>query len=222
MQPLKIDDIVVQLTKYTVEPNDQDQFRLAMSAYVFQALNAEGNIMAEAYAEIEHPTVLWLIERWENQESLTALQASSQAKAIDTLAKVGMTTPHEKISVTDLEPLSKEDWRRSPDANDDPMTVMLFVDARPGTQDEFKKRYHAAMPSIRGEAGVVTYQLTQLNGAKTKFLTYEKFRNPEALQTHLQFPFVGPILDFLHTSITNPPFEKGLHKLKLFAPATQE
>ncbi|GAB3760374.1 hypothetical protein GCM10028817_36310 [Spirosoma pomorum] len=178
--------------------------------------------MAEAYAEIEHPTVLWLIERWENQQAFAVLRDSSQSRAINELTETGLTAPVEKLSVTDLEPLFKEAWRRQPNADDDSMTVMLFVDAKPGTQDEFKKRYHAAMPAIRGETGVITYQLTQLKGDDTKFLTYEKFRNAEALQTHLTFPPVEPILDFLHTSITNPPFEQGLHKLKLFAPAIQE
>ncbi|CCH52723.1 hypothetical protein BN8_01742 [Fibrisoma limi BUZ 3] len=220
MQPLKNDGLTAQLTKYITKPSYQNQFRLTLSTYVTQALEAEGNIMAEAYAEIENPNVLWLIERWKNQQALTAMLASIQDDNFDQLTKEGLTDPVEKISVTDLEPLSKEAWRRLPDANDDPMTVMLFVDAKPGTQDEFKKRYHAAMPAIRGEDGVVTYQLTQLDGLDTRFLTYEKFRNAEALQIHLKFPPVGPILDFLHTSITNPPFEQWLHKLKLFAPST--
>ncbi|CAN5167974.1 hypothetical protein BH09BAC4_BH09BAC4_01390 [soil metagenome] len=215
MQSSKTDGLLVQLTKYTVQPSHQGPFRLALSAYVQQALDSESNIMAEAYAEIENPTVLWLIERWDNQQALATLQDSNQSKAIDTLTEAGLTAPVEKFSVTDLEPLSKEAWRRQPNASDDPMTVMLFVEAKPDTQEEFKKRYHAAMPAIRSEEGVVTYQLTQLEGDGTKFLTYEKFRNVEALQIHLKIPPVGPILDFLHTSITNPPFEKGLHKMKL-------
>jgi quinol monooxygenase YgiN len=222
MLPQEVNSLVVQLTKYSIKPGYQNQMQQSLSAYVLQALMTEGNVMAEAYAEIESPSVLWLIERWENQQGFAALQESIQAKEIDRLTKEGLTAPIEKISVTDLEPLSKQAWRREPNANDDPMTVMLFVDAKPGTQEEFKKRYHSAMPAIRSEAGVITYQLTQLNGAETRFLTYEKFRNAEALQIHLKFPPVGPILDFLHTSITNPPFKKGLHKLKLFTPINQE
>ncbi|UFH57562.1 putative quinol monooxygenase [Spirosoma sp. KNUC1025] len=222
MLPQEVDSPVVQLTTYSVKPDYQNQMRQALSTYVLQALKTEGNVMAEAYAEIDNPSVLWLIERWEKQEALAALQEGNQAKDIDQLAKVGLTAPAENLSVTDLEPLSRQDWLRQPNPNDNPMTVMLFVDAKPGTQDEFTKRYHAAMPAIRSEAGVITYQLTQLEGVETRFLTYEKFRNPEALQTHLVFPPVEPILDFLHTSITNPPFEQGLHKLTLFAPISQE
>ncbi len=222
MLPQEVDSPVVQLTAYSVKPDYQNPMRQALSTYVLQALKTEGNVMAEAYAEIDNPAVLWLIERWGNQQALAALQEGNQAKAVDRLTKEGLTAPAEKLSVTDLEPLSRQDWLRQPNSGDNPMTVMLFVDARPGTQDEFRKRYHAAMPAIRSEAGVITYQLTQLDGAETRFLTYEKFRNAEALQTHLKFPPVGPILDFLHTSITNPPFEKGLHKLTLFAPVSQE
>ncbi|GAB4029164.1 antibiotic biosynthesis monooxygenase [Spirosoma jeollabukense] len=222
MLPQEVDSPVVQLTTYSVKPDYQNHMRQALSTYVRQALKTEGNVMAEAYSEIDNPAILWLIERWEHQQALAVLQAGNQANDIDQLAKEGLTEPAEKLSVTDLEPLSRQDWLKRPNPDDDPMTVMLFVDAKPGTQDEFRKRYHAAMPAIRSEAGVITYQLTQLDGAETRFLTYEKFRNAEALQTHLKFPPVGPILDFLHTSITNPPFEKGLHKLTLFAPMSRE
>ena len=79
-----------------------------------------------------------------------------------------------------------------------------------------------AMPEFRAEPGVVTYQLSQVVGKDTQFITYEKFRAEESLEEHLAFPPINPILDFLQTSITNPPFENGLHKLTEFAPLIRE
>lgn len=204
-----------RLTNYHVKPAYQAKFRQVLGEYVFNSLSAAGNIMAEAYAELDEPSRFWLIERW---SSPALLEGSQPTAALASLVQEALVAPAEILLVQDLEPLSKVDWQRAPEAADQPMTVMLFVDAKAGTGAEFKRRYHAAMPQIRGEAGVVTYQLTQVQGTDDKFITYEKFRSPQALQDHLKLPFLAPILDFLHTSIINPPFEQGLHKLTELAP----
>jgi len=206
---------MARLTNYHVKPAYQAKFRQVLSEYVINSLQAAGNIMAEAYAELDESSRFWLIERWNSPALLEHSQHSSPAAG---LAPQALVSPAEIRLVQDLEPLSKVDWQRAPEAADQPMTVMLFVDAKAGTGAEFKRRYHAAMPQIRGEAGVVTYQLTQVQGADDRFITYEKFRSAQALQDHLKLPFLAPILDFLHTSITNPPFEQGLHKLTELAP----
>lgn len=207
-----------RLTSYHVKSASQDAFRQALSEYVSSALESSGNIMAEAYAERDKTGVLWLVERWEHPTQWEDHQKSGPATAISRLVAEVLDASAETLAVQDLAPLPKEAWQRAPAPDDQPMTVMLFVEALPGTGPEFKKRYHAAMPQIRGEAGVVTYQLTQVAGTEDKFITYEKFRSEQALQDHLKLPFLAPILDFLHTSITNPPFEQGLHKLTKFAP----
>ncbi|WP_324678158.1 antibiotic biosynthesis monooxygenase [Hymenobacter sp. GOD-10R] len=206
-QPAAGESALAQLTSYRVKPTHQAAFRQALSEYVTSALNLPGNIMAEAYTELDKPDVFWLIERWRDQAQREDYQKSYPATAVARLAEEALAAPAELLLVHDLEPLSKEDWLRAPAASDQPLTVMLFVDAVAGTGPEFRRRYHAAMPQIRQEAGIVTYQLTQVQGSEGKFITYEKFRNAQALQDHLKFSFVGPILDFLHTSITNPPFE---------------
>ncbi len=62
---------------------------------------------------------------------------------------------------------------------------MLFVDAKAGTEANFKDVYHTAMPKFRSEPGVITYQLSQLEEDATQFVTFEKFRSNEAFQFHL-------------------------------------
>ena len=104
---------------------------------------------------------------------------------------------------------------------DKPLTIMLFVDAKTGTADNFKTVYHTAMPQFRGEPGVINYQLSQLDEDSTQFVTYEKFRNEDAFQYHLNFPPIQPVIDYLNTSIKKQPFQTGLHRLKRFAPLTQ-
>ncbi|MBS1665396.1 MAG: antibiotic biosynthesis monooxygenase [Bacteroidetes bacterium] len=207
-----------RLTKYHIKPQYSTQFRSAISAYIFKSLKAEGNVMAEAYFEREDSSTLWIIERWTSRDHLSNNEKSSEAKAIAVLSKTALTTPPETIFIEDLEPLPNEAYRKAPAQQDHPLTVMLFVDAQEGTEDKFKTIYHTAMPKFRGEPGVVTYQLSQIQGQKTKFVTYEKFRDNEAFQFHLKFPPIDPVIQYLRTSIKEPPFEKGIHNLIEFAP----
>jgi quinol monooxygenase YgiN len=215
-------DIAAKLTQFEVKQAYQEQFRKVLSDYVFHSLSIESNIMAEAYYERANPTVLWLIERWKNRSELDNSGSCTQFKAIDSLGKQALVKPSKFYYVDDLEPLSKPQWRKTAKKEDNPFTVMLFVDSKPGTQGIFKEVYHTAMPQFRNEAGVVTYQLSQLKEDATQFVTYEKFRNDEAFQYHLKFPPVKPIIDFLETNIENPPFQSGLHRLIEFAPLIRE
>lgn len=217
-----VQDPIVRLVQYKVKPDYQAKFKKALSGYVNSSLKAAGNIMAEAYYEESDSTIFWIIERWSDQNALIKNGEGSAAKAIVDLSKHALVTPAEATLMSDLEPLAKEAYHKAPGANDHPLTIMLFVDAKQGTEDEFKKLYHAAMPAFRSEAGVIAYQLSQLTSDKTKFVTYEKFRGEEAFQYHLQFPPVKPVVQYLRTSIKEQPFEKGLHRLIEFAPLYQK
>lgn len=214
--------IVATLTRYELKPAYQDKFRAALSSYVLKAIATESNIMAEAYYEQENSNVLWLIERWVNSNELRKATGGMQFKAIETLAAVALVNPQKLYHLEDVEPLSKPQWRKIPKKEDSAFTVMLFVDAKPGTQDTFKDLYNVAMPKFRSEAGVITYQLSQLQEDATQFVTYEKFRNNAAFQYHLGFRPIEPIIAYLETSIKKPPFQSGLHRLVEFAPLTRE
>jgi len=212
------DHIIVRLTQYHVKPAFQAKFREALSNYVFSSLKAKGNIMSEAYYEERDATVLWIVERWSDESTLEKNDHGEAAKQITALTKDGLETPVNILLVEDLEPLSKDAYRRTPDTGDQPLTIMLTVDAKEGTENDFRSRYHIAMPAFRDEPGVVTYQLSRYSADKTKFITYEKFRSQKAFEAHLKHPAVKPILDYLKTSIKSPPFEKGLHRLIELAP----
>ncbi len=124
-----------------------------MGAYVQQSLTDEGNIMSEAYYEREDSIILWLIERWADKEGINKADKSVQARALASLAKNALLKPAIVTYVTDLEPLSKQQWRRASQKEDDQLTIMLFVDAQPGSQDDFKNIYHKALPEFRNEPG---------------------------------------------------------------------
>jgi quinol monooxygenase YgiN len=126
------------------------------------------------------------------------------------------------IYVKDLEPLTKKQWRKTSKKGEEQLTIMLFVDAKKGTENNFMEVYHKAMPEFRSEPGVVTYQLSQLKEDNSQFVTFEKFRNKEAFQYHLNFPPIQPVIDYLNTSIKKQPFQDGIHNLIEFAPLIRE
>ncbi|WAC12469.1 putative quinol monooxygenase [Dyadobacter pollutisoli] len=215
-------NMVARLTRYEVKPEHQNGFRKAISEYVLRSLDLGSNIMAEAYFEEANPTVWWIIERWSSKKEFEKNSASSGFKATELLFAKALVQPAKVIYVKDLEPLSKQQWRKTARKNDKPITIMLFVDAKAGTEGNFKKVYHTAMPQFRGEPGVVTYQLSQLEEDSTRFVTYEKFRGEDAFQYHLKFPPIQPVIDYLETSIRQQPFQTGIHRLIEFAPLTRE
>jgi quinol monooxygenase YgiN len=215
-------DFAARLTRFDVKPDHQAAFRKVMSDYVNHSLAQKGNVLSEAYYEQEDPSVLWIIERWNNKMELEKAGRSAAYKAMESLAKTALSKPAKRIDIKDLEPLSKQQWRSVVRKTDDPITIMLFVDAKTGTEQKFKAVYHTAMPQFRGEPGVVAYQLSQLETDSSQFVTYEKFRNEDAFQYHLKFPPIQPVIDYLNTSIKKQPFQTGLHRLIEFAPLIRE
>jgi quinol monooxygenase YgiN len=214
--------VTARLLRYEVKPAFQTTFRKAIGDYVLHSLTVKSNILSEAYYEIDKPSVLWIIERWDNKTALDKTSNSIQFKAIDSLSKIGLLQPAETIFIEDLEPLSKQQWRSKANKEDKPITVMLFVDSKTGTENNFKEVYHNAMPQFRSEPGVINYQLSQWEDDSSRFVTYEKFRNEDAFQYHLNFPPIKPVIDYLNTGIKKQPFQTGLHKLIEFAPLTRE
>ncbi len=208
--------IAVRLIRYEVKPEHQVVFRKAISDYILYSLNIESNILSEAYYEEDKPSVLWIIERWSGKTALDKISKGIQFKTIDSLSKNALIEPAEIFYVKDLEPLTKQQWRKSAGKEDKPVTVMLFVDSKPGTENNFKEVYHTAMPQFRNEPGVINYQLSQFENDSTRFVTYEKFKSEAAFQYHLDFPPIKPVLDYLNTSIKEQPFQIGLHKLTAF------
>lgn len=214
--------IVNRIIRYEVKKEYQESFQKEVNNYVLASLSNANNIMTEAYFEKQNQSVIWLFERWTDEKAFDKFKKNPASEILTTLAKTSLLNPEKVIYVDDLEPITKEEWRRTSKKQDSQLTIMLFVDAKNGTEDDFKKIYHTAMPQFRNEEGVVTYQLSQFKEDKTKFVTFEKFRGDDAFQFHLKFPPIQPVLDYLNTSIKKQPFQEGIHELIEFAPMIRE
>ncbi|AWK05711.1 hypothetical protein HYN56_16280 [Flavobacterium crocinum] len=213
-------EIVAKMTRYEVKKESQEKFQKAVADYVKKSISNGNNIMSEAYFEQEDHAIIWLFERWKNQSELEKFEKNFPQ--LISLAKTELVNPTRISYVKDLEPLTKKQWRKTSKKGEEQLTIMLFVDAKKGTENNFIEVYHEAMPKFRSEPGVVTYQLSQLKEDSSQFVTFEKFRNKEAFQYHLDFPPIQPVIDYLNTSIKKQPFQDGIHNLIEFAPLTRE
>lgn len=222
LEQLADNEMMARYVQYEIKKGYEEQFRKALTDYVMASIAEKDNIMSEAYYEQEEPTVLWMNERWDSKSSFEKFSKSPKAKALESLANKALIEPAKVYNVKDLEPLTKEQWRKTSKKEDQQLVIMLFVDAKEGTQQDFRDTYHIAMPQFRSEPGVVTYQLSQIEGDNTQFVTYEKFRSQEAFHYHLNFPPIKPVIEYLETSIKKQPFQHGLHNLIEFAPLTRE
>lgn len=211
-------EAVAVLTRYEVKQGHQKKFRKVLRKYVKRANKKNDNIMAEGYYEQGNPDIMWIIERWGSKDGLDKMRKGKKFKLVNLISKKKLVQPAKTIFIKDLEPVSKNEWLREPAKEDRPITIMLFVDSKAGTEADFKTVYHTAMPQFRSEPGVINYQLSQLEEDSSQFVTYEKFRNDEAFQYHLNFPPIQPVIDYLNTSIKQQPFQTGLHRLIEFAP----
>lgn len=209
-------DVAALLTRYDVKKEYNTVFRKVLKNYVADAIANENNIMAEAYFEQEQPSIVWIIERWNSRDNFDRYGKTQQADAVSSMPKDVLLTPVQRMYVKDLEPVSKKQWRAIAAPADTPITIILFVDARPGTGGRFREIYHKAMPQFRTEPGVINYQISQLENDSNRFVTYEKFKSEDAFQYHLNFPPIQPVIEFLNTSIVKQPFQTGLHRLVPF------
>lgn len=203
--------ITVVLTQYHVKASWKNKFLDVLNEYIVSSLKASGNIMAEAYYEKGDSCIMWIIERWSNHTFYINNRKSAAANAVGTLTKTGLESPVETIFIKDLELLSKE-------ASPNPLTIMLFVNVKAGTENHFRTINRDVMPVLREDPGLLTFQLSQVSSHKTRFIVYKKFRNWDAFQYHIKDPALDPVIKFLQTSIKEPPFEKGYHHLIQFAP----
>ena len=205
--------MIIRLTKYLIQTVFAERFTWVLSDYVQHSKQAAGNILAEAYSEDSDPGMMWTIERWSNRNLLDQHDLTAEARMLAHLANSGGAAAPQVIFLEDLEPLPEEAYRNVAAGDDRALTLMLFVDARPGTEDTFIAAYHRAMPSLRNFPGILIYQVCQVTTDRTQFYTYEKFRDEEAFQKHLTADFVAPLVDYLQTSIKQQPFGKGFHRL---------
>ncbi len=68
------------------------------------------------------------------------------------------------------------------------LTVVAEMVAKPGKEDELKRRLLSLIEPTRKEDGCVQYDLHQNTDETGRFVFYENWRSRETLERHLQSP----------------------------------
>lgn len=210
--------VIAVVTEYHTKTAHQHEFVEALSAYVGCSLRAGGNIMSEAYYEKGDICVMWVIERWSNYHFYKKNSKSREGQVIRALTKTGVTIAVDTTFLKDLLSLSNQSLVIPSRGNNQPVTIMLLVDVKAGTEDQFRSINQTVMSVFRNKPGVLLFQLSKVIYDKTKFIVCKKFRDWDAFQYHLKDPALQPVITFLQTSVKEPPYEKGYHHLIQFAP----
>ena len=174
--------------------------------------------MVEAYTEKGNTTIIWLVERWQNNATRLANDKTRSAKLVRDFSRKASAVPVETINIEDLATVTGEMYRQLPSVTDDPFTILLVLRLKKGKAAEFITMNRTALPTILLEPGLIVFQFSQDLSRKNRFLVYKKFRNEEALRRHLKDAAVAPLINFLQQASEQLPYERGYHHLLEFAP----
>lgn len=210
--------MITVITEYQTKTAYQHTFVEALSAYVDHAVRADGNIMSAAYYERGDICVMWVIERWNNYRCYSNNRSCREIKKIRALEKTGLIAAADTTFLKDLLSLSNHSMTIPSRSKDQPVTIMLLVDVKPGTENQFRAINETVMSVFRNEPGVLLFQLSNVIYEKTKFIVCKQFRDRDTFLYHLKDPAFQPVISFLQSSVKEHPYEKGYHHLIQFAP----
>ena len=96
--------------------------------------------------------------------------------------------------------------------NQDVLVVVAEGKARPGKEDELRRRLQALLAPTRAEAGCIQYDMHDSLEEPGKFIFFERWTTREALDQHLKTPhmteFFGHVEDLVDGGISIRFFRK--------------
>lgn len=116
-----------------------------------------------------------------------------ETKAGDVLFSEAVTHSPTNIGDTDAHGLLIELKDGSKSVNmdaEDLLTAVTFINGLAGKEDELKNELLKTTAPTRGEAGNLRYDLYQSTKDPSKFMRYEVWRSPDALELHKQTPWL--------------------------------
>ena len=98
------------------------------------------------------------------------------------------------------------------------LSLVAFLHARPGQEEELARRLLALVERSRAEAGCINYDVHQSEEDPTLFVMYENWTSRAALDLHFSMPYMRKIVAHL-PALLRTPFD--LHYLSMRSqPAT--
>lgn len=100
------------------------------------------------------------------------------------------------------------------------VTLVVTFETKPGSEKNFKQLMLPHIQRSRAEAGCLIFNLHQTEKNPTTFVLYEKWKDQEAFDRHLQKPYTLEVRE-VRQPLLAKPFQDGLVELIDLAPVGQ-
>lgn len=99
--------------------------------------------------------------------------------------------------------------------------VALVVDfeVKRGFEDEFERYFALSTTCSRLEPGNIAFNIHKVTGATGRYVLYEIWRSPQALEEHFQRPYTIALFQMFDRALVRPVTEGGLRFISDLDPA---
>jgi quinol monooxygenase YgiN len=166
-------------TYIEVMPNAVAPGIALLKQYRDASVKEDGNLRAEALAEIDRPNRLVVVEAWRDKAALDAHgQSAATLKFRDKLKPIADAPYDERINNALYVTQSKNESRTGA------IYVLTHVDVIPAGKDDCMAALKAMSADTASDAGNISYEVLQQANRGNHFTVIEAWTNREALDAH--------------------------------------
>jgi quinol monooxygenase YgiN len=166
-------------TYIEVMPNAVAPGIALLKQYRDASVKEDGNLRAEALAEIDRPNRLVVVEAWRDKAALDARgQSAATLKFRDKLKPIADAPYDERINNALYVTQSKNESRTGA------IYVLTHVDVIPAGKDDCMAALKAMSADTASDAGNISYEVLQQANRGNHFTVIEAWTNREALDAH--------------------------------------
>jgi quinol monooxygenase YgiN len=103
-------------------------------------------------------------------------------------------------------------------AQSEETAMVVDFEVKPGAEAEFEKYFLLSARCARLEPGNVAFNIHRVVGQQQRYVLYEVWRSPEALNAHFERPYTKALFAMFDQSLAGTPADRELRDL---SPATR-
>jgi quinol monooxygenase YgiN len=96
--------------------------------------------------------------------------------------------------------------------------MVIDFEVKPGSEAEFEEYFLRSARCSRLEPGNVAFNIHRVVGQEQRYLLYEIWRSPEALNAHFERPYTKALFSMFDRALAGPPADRELRDI---SPATR-
>jgi quinol monooxygenase YgiN len=91
--------------------------------------------------------------------------------------------------------------------------MVIDFQVKPGAEAEFEKYFLLSARCARLEPGNVAFNIHQVAGQQQRYVLYEIWRSPEALNAHFERPYTKALFAMFERTLAGEPTDRELRDL---------